>query len=175
MGPHWTYREKTWLRRNYLKYTDEEIGRRFGRGKHGVEDMRYSMGLLRPRQHRPAIEASVKSRIKKRSVGLHKRGGNGGWVVQWWDGERWRKMDYGRLWWILNVGELGRYEVVSHKDGNRMNIDPSNFEAVDKREISRQMVKLAHKAWTGAGKHWRRMEKYKQRKGTFDAREQDWL
>lgn len=175
MGPHWTHKEKSWLRKHYLKYTDAQIGKYLGRGKCGVEDMRHLMGLLRPRQYRPAVEASVKSRSRRRSVGMHKRPNGEGWVVCWWDGDRWRKMDYGRLWWWLNVGELGRNEVIRHKDGDRMNIDPSNFEVVDKREISRQMVKLAHAAWSGAGKHWRRMEKYKKRKGTFDVREQDWL
>ncbi len=175
MGPHWTRKEKSWLRDNYLKHTDEEIAALLGRGIHGVRDMRHEMRLLRPRQYRPGVEASVKNRKMTRNVRLQRRAQNAGWVVSWWDGDRRRKMDYGRLWWLLNVGDLLPHQVVRHKDGNRMNIDPSNFYVVDKREISRQTVKAAHAAWTGAGKHWRRMDKHKWRRGDFNPREQDWL
>lgn len=176
MGTHWTWREKQFLRKNYLMLSDEDLGRRLGRGPFGIRQMRSKMGLVRPHQWRPAVDASLRSRKEApKSVKMYRRSGNNGWTVKWWDGDRWRKMDYGRLWWWLNVGEPQPNEIIRHIDGDRMNIDPGNFQLVTLASLAKETVKLAHAAWSGAGKHWRRMEKYKQRKGTFDAREQDWL
>lgn len=179
MGPHWTAKEKSWLRENYLMHDDEVLGKRLGRSRLGVRRMRHDMGLLRPRQWMPAVKASLK--VRRRNVSLIKRYDGAGYEVEWWDGNRRRRMMYGRAWWLLNVGPLEEDDVVVHKDGDRYNIDPSNFAVVKRSEISMAAIRKAQESFSKAGRHWRRMEKHSHKakrnreQGVFNTHEQEWL
>lgn len=59
----------------------------------------------------------------------------GKWIVQWRDSDGIHNTSYARWWWTLNVGEIPEGYVVSLKDRNQENVDPSNFEIVPKGRI----------------------------------------
>lgn len=52
-----------------------------------------------------------------------------GYSARWYDEDgKTKTTSYPRWWWEMNVGEIPKGMIVLHKDGNPLNINPSNFE-----------------------------------------------
>lgn len=59
------------------------------------------------------------------------------WIVRWYDvsgGQH--TTSYPKWWWTLNKGEISDKYVITYKDGNPENINPSNFISMNRSEFN---------------------------------------
>lgn len=63
----------------------------------------------------------------------------GRYCVRWYDmSGKTKSTPYPRWWWEMNIGEIPQGMIVLYKDGNPLNIDPSNFELGTKSDALRK-------------------------------------
>lgn len=144
MNPHWTYREKSFVRDNWQTMSDTAMAKALGRTRLSVEKHRVEVLRLK-RKPNPPKNGKGKVKIKP-PFRLKWREDRGYLAIVSYDGVSVNEIQYARWWWEGNVGPLTQSTHVLYRDGDKRNIDPSNFYLSTKSAMAAK-IHTRRKAW----------------------------